>query len=272
MRSANGLITNGLITNGLITNGLITNGLTSLGVSTPSFNQWFDSNALEFSDMVMKYVVSCAYAEGTSLTYRSSTTMVTYTWYGLLGLTPGWASGLPISPDEEQLITGCLAAHVNKFGIQMEVSIRGATATGALLSVTKEESTEFSEKEAAFFGNLVTDGVVFACSDRNLSGQESSARACALSSQASGLSPECPPIQHVGSCGSVCVLDKGKAHYTRCTVNGLTYLPLTTRIRSSDIYRCGDGICQVSESCDPDLRSTNNRYNACESDCGDCPQ
>jgi hypothetical protein len=267
----NGLITNGLITNGLITNGLITNGLTSLGVNTSSFTTWFDSHPPELSDMVMKYVVTCAHDQGTSLTYRSSTTGATYTWYGLLGLTPGWASGLPISREEEQLVTGCLAAHVNKFGVHMEISIRGETATGTLLSVTRTETTEFSEKEAAFFGNLVTQEGVFACSVRNLNALESSARACGLASQSRGTSVECPPIQHVGSCSTLCTLDRSKNHYASCTFNGTVYKPLTTRVRPSDIYRCGDGTCQFTESCDPDLRSTTNRYDACESDCGDCP-
>ncbi|NMO14290.1 hypothetical protein HPC49_16955 [Pyxidicoccus fallax] len=269
--SPNGLITNGLITNGLITNGLITNGLSTNGVSTASFGTWFDSTASAYSDMVMKYVVACAYAEGSSLTYQAPSTGITYTWPGLLGLTPGWASGQPITPVEEQLITGCLAAHVNKYGIQMEVSVRGATAVGTLLPVTQSEATVFSEKEAAFFGNLINGAGVFACNDRNLTVMESSARACGLASQGNGASVECPPIRHVGTCKSICDLDESKTHYTSCVFNGVTYKPLTTRIRPADIYRCGDGVCQLTESCDPDPRTGSNRYDACESDCGNCP-
>jgi hypothetical protein len=70
---------------------------------------------------------------------------------------------------------------------------------------------------------------------------------------------------HVGRCRGVCTLDKTGTWYTQCTYNGKTYKPLTTRLREQDVFRCGDGVCQVSESC-----GTNHRYDACRADCGTC--
>ncbi|WP_233261405.1 hypothetical protein [Vitiosangium sp. GDMCC 1.1324] len=269
--SPNGLSTNGLSTNGLSTNGLSTNGLTTLALSTTKFKTWFDSNAPEYSNMVMSYVVACAYPAGRSLTYTSSTG-TTYTWNGGLGLTPDWASGKRISSLEQQLLSACLAAHVNKFGLHVMISVRGWNARGTALPVDATETTTFTEPEAAFFGNLFTGDGAFACNDRtNTTPAESSARACGLSSQASGTSVECPPLVHIGNCATNCTLDRSTGLYTSCTYGGKTYKPLTTKLRPADIYRCGDGVCQVSESCDTSKNGNGTRYNSCASDCGICP-
>jgi hypothetical protein len=45
-----------------------------------------------------------------------------------------------------------------------------------------------------------------------------------------------------------------------------TYLPLTTRLRPQDVFTCGDGQCQISESC-----GTSYQYFNCRPDCDACP-
>jgi hypothetical protein len=265
----NGMTSNGLATNGLATNGLATNGLATHGLATTSFGTWFSSNPAQYSDMVMKYVVACAYAQGQSLSYSNG--VMTFTWYGLLGLAPGWASGSPATETEQQLISACLAAHVNKFGAHIEISIRGPNGQGGSIPVTSAETSLFSAREAAFFGNFFTGEGLYACNDRgSLTPAESSARACGLSSQGSGTSIECPPIQHLGQCASVCVFDSRKGYYTKCNAAQKAFVPLTTRLKPSDIYKCGDGICQISESCDSTSSGTGSVYNSCNSDCGAC--
>ncbi|WP_224367429.1 hypothetical protein [Hyalangium versicolor] len=269
--SPNGLSVNGLSNNGLGTNGLGTNGLTSLALSNAKFKNWFNSNPPDYSNMVMSYVVACAYPAGSSLTYTSSTG-TTYTWNGRLGLTPDWNSGKRSSSLEQGLISACLAAHVNKFGVHMTISIRGLDARGTAIPVEATEATTFTEREAAFFGNLFTGDGAFVCNDRaNFSSAESSARACGIPSQASGMSAECPPLVHVGNCAPNCTLDNNTGRYTSCTYGGKTYQPLTTKLRSADIYRCGDGVCQISESCDTSKNGNGTSYNSCASDCGICP-
>ncbi|WP_395829140.1 hypothetical protein [Archangium violaceum] len=267
--ATNGLATNGLATNGLATNGLATNGLATNGLSSASFSTWFNSNPAGYSDMVMKYVVACAYSEGQSLSYSDGVT--TFTWYGRLGLAPGWASGSPATVSEQQLISACLAVHVNKFGAHVDISVRGQNALGTSIPVTTTESSTFSEREAAFFGNLFTGEGIYACNDRGtLTPSESSLRACGLSSQNSGTSIECPPIQHTGQCSTLCTFDKLKGYYTSCTLNRKSFLALTTRLKPSDIYKCGDGTCQISESCDSTKTLTGTAYNNCNADCGVC--
>ncbi|QRK07394.1 hypothetical protein JQX13_46485 [Archangium violaceum] len=265
----NGLATNGLATNGLATNGLALNGLATNGLSTTDFSTWFSSNPVGYSDMVMKYVVACAYAEGQTLSYSNGVT--TFTWYGRLGLTPGWASGNSATENEQQIISACLAAHVNKFGAHVNISIRGQNALGNPIPVTTSESSTFSEPEAAFFGNLFTGEGIYACNNRGpLNPTESSARACGLSSQGTGASIECPPIQHTGQCSSICVIDKLRGDYARCTIGRKAYLPLTTHLKPSDIYKCGDGTCQLSESCDSTKTRSGISYDNCNADCGVC--
>ena len=49
-------------------------------------------------------------------------------------------------------------------------------------------------------------------------------------------------------------------------MNGIQYKVLTTRLRPSDVYTCGDGVCQVSEHC-----GTGQTADNCGLDCGPCP-
>ena len=75
----------------------------------------------------------------------------------------------------------------------------------------------------------------------------------------------CAPIQYAGNCRDLCQPDPTNTYYVSCTVGGKTYLPLTTRIQRNVEYTCGDGICQVTESC-----GTGTSWNDCALDCGPC--
>ncbi|RKH65434.1 hypothetical protein [Corallococcus llansteffanensis] len=264
--STNGLSTNGLSTNGLSTNGLSTNGLSTNGLSASSFSRWFNANeSTAYSSMVMKYVVACALPAGQTRTWTNPTTGVGYSWPGMLGLAPAWANGSPATVAEQQVVSACLAAHVNKFGMSVSISVRGRDAAGAAIPVASREDTLFTAQEGCFFGNLFNGAGIFVGHDSLLNRAESTARACGLSAQASGGSTECPPLYHVGSCASACILDETRAFWKKCVVNGVSFVPLTTRLRPQDIYRCGDGTCQFTESC-----GVGSVYNSCASDCGSC--
>ena len=264
--STNGLSTNGLSTNGLSTNGLSTNGLSTNGLSTLLFAAWFNGNAsVAYSDMVMRYVAACALPSGQTRVWTNPVTGVSHSWPGQLGLATDWAQGNPATVAEQQRLSACLAAHVNKFGVAVPISVRGRDSTGDILSVTTREDTDYSEPEACFFGNLFNGEGVFAGNDRVLKKAESTARACGLSAQGPGGSTDCAPLQHVGRCATVCTRDKTHGFWASCVVNGITYEPLTTRLRPQDIYECGDGTCQFTESC-----GTDGAYDSCASDCSSC--
>jgi hypothetical protein len=259
----NGLAFNGLAFNGLAFNGLAFNGLAFNGLSTRAFSHWFQLDP-HLADMVMKYTVACAVPSGQVRTYTHAGT--TYTWNGWFGLAPDWANGSPATRAEQQIISACLAAHGNKYGQHVLISVQGRSARGVPIPTSAWELDAFPEREACFFGNLFTGEGLFVGNDRGmLNERESTARACALSSNAVGAHGACPPLIYIDSCQSSCRKDSTNTYYVSCTYNGTTYLPLTTRLRSKDIYRCGDGTCQFTESC-----GTGQQYDNCGSDCGRC--
>jgi hypothetical protein len=262
----NGLVVNGLVINGLVVNGLVINGLGIEGLTSPSFIDWFSQDP-ELSDRVMKYVVYCAENWGQQKSFTFPATGVTYTWDGWLGLSHNWATGEPATVVDQQLISACLAAHVNTYGMHVQLSLLGDKATHRPLYISNGELAEYSTREACFFGNLFTGEGLYAGNDRNsLPPEKSTPRRCGLSQTLSGVDPECSPITRVGSCEQLaCTLDRNSNYYRTCTYNGIGYKVLTTRLHPSDVYTCGDGICQVSEQC-----GTGGTANNCGLDCGPC--
>ncbi|AKJ01818.1 hypothetical protein ATI61_103533 [Archangium gephyra] len=263
LATLNGLAFNGLAFNGLAFNGLAFNGLAFNGLPHEAFTAWFDSDPA-MANMLMKYVVACAVPAGQSRTYTHGGT--DYTWQGWLGLAPDWASGSPATEAEQQIVSACLAAHGNKYGQRVLISILGRDARGVPIPTFSWEQDSFPEREACFFGNLFTGDGLYVGNDRGrLNERESTARACALSSSTEAAREACPPLVYVGSCQGSCTKDPTNTWYVSCQVNGITYQPLTTRMRDEDIYRCGDGVCQFTESC-----GTGRTYDNCRLDCGRC--
>ncbi|NBD07394.1 MULTISPECIES: hypothetical protein [Corallococcus] len=257
----NGLSTNGLSTNGLSTNGLSTNGLSTNGLSTNGFNDWFNQNASS-APTLMAYIVKCAVPAGQTRTFQATSTGVKYTWQGSLGLAPGWAGGKAATVLEQQAVSACLAAHANKYGLHIALSVLGRAADGVEVPYSAEELTQFNTKEACFFGNLFTNEGVFAARDRDFSTAESSTRACGLTLKADN----CAPITNVGSCAQFCTRgDASQPYYTQCTYNGKTYPAITTRVQPAELYRCGDGVCQFTEHC-----GNGTTADSCRADCGTC--
>lgn len=281
--SGNGLSTNGLSTNGLSTNGLSTNGLSTNGLSTIGFSNWFNQDPAH-ADEIMRYIIRCAVKGNQQRKYTNPVTGVKYTWEGGLGLAHNWATGAPATVQEEEVVSACLAAHANKFGIPVAISVLGRDARGGALPYTEQELSTFSEREACFFGNLFDGTGVFAATDRGyLREDESTVRACGLPSNPAHA--DCLPIIHAGTCESLCQraataalpfdrdADKKNPpphgeppYYETCTYNGRTFLPLTTRLQPRDIHRCGDGVCQLTERCGDGAAA-----GSCQADCGTCP-
>ncbi|MFY0562952.1 hypothetical protein ACN28E_03825 [Archangium lansingense] len=254
----NGLTMNGLTMNGLAFNGLAFNGLAFNGLASSAFSTWFQESPLTTS-LFMKYLVRCAVPAGQSRTFNDGG--LTYSWPGSLGLAPSWSGGAPATAAEQQVVTACIAALVNKFGRSVGVSVLGANAQGQLIPYSAAELSMYSLREACFFGNMFTDEGLFVGNDQApLAPWQSSLRACALEG-----SDACPPLVHIGNCRDSCTLDPTGTYYTQCTRDGRTYRPITTRLRAQEVVVCGDDICQASESC-----GSSNRYDDCALDCGPC--
>ncbi|HYO54883.1 hypothetical protein [Archangium sp.] len=251
--------TNGGTLNGLAFNGLAFNGLAFNGLNSGEFSSWFNQDE-SLAEVVMRYIVTCAVPDGETRTFTDGMGR-TYVWEGALGLAPDWASGQPANGTEQQLVSACLAAHVNKYGRSVAISVQGRDAHGQPIPTSQAELQEFSQREGCFFGNLFTpEGLFVGNDDTPLGEHESSIRACAL-----GREGDCAPIAQVGSCAASCTPDPTNTYYTQCTRNGITYAPITTRIHPQDIYVCGDSTCQFTESCGIDLDTMQ-----CTLDCGLC--
>jgi hypothetical protein len=263
--SVNGLSVNGLSVNGLSVNGLSVNGLSVNGLASEDFQSWFQSNPTQNSTL-MSYVVRCAAPAGQTLTYTDDATDETYSWSGGLGLAPDWAGGEPATLVEQQLVSACLAAHANKFGVHVSISVLGLDGTDQAISSTSAELTTYAQKEACIFGNLFNNEGVYVGNDGGqLSASQSSARVCTLANVPGTSYTDCTPLERVSPCSTLCTLDASQTYYTSCTYQGVTYRPLTTRLRAQDISVCGDGICQFTESC-----GTSNQADNCLLDCGAC--
>jgi hypothetical protein len=270
--SNNGMTTNGMTTNGMTTNGLTTNGLTLAGLDGPAlltsqFALWFTADPA-YASMLMAYVVKCALPAGTVLPYVSNG--VNYSFAGELGLAPVWASGAAITVAEQRLVSACLAAHANKFGVHVAVSVRGYQTSGLLIPVTSTEQTQFPLDEGCFFGNLFDGTGVFTGYSANsplAQAGKTSLRACVANDGKLGY---CPPMTATGkTCQSLCTGQTsaitGAFEYQSCTWKSVTYPVLTVRLQSADVATCGDGICAASESC-----YSSNSVQGCQADCGKC--
>ncbi|MFP2909452.1 hypothetical protein ACLESD_31300 [Pyxidicoccus sp. 3LFB2] len=261
-----GLSPEGLAANGLAINGLRTHGLTTHGLSTPQFAAWFDQDPA-LSAEVMKHVVRCALPAGSSLVWTDSRTGTQYAWNGHLGLAQDWGLGNPASLGEQQLISACLGALTNRYGLNLSVSILGRNARGVPIPQAENESLIYSEAEACFFGNLfigLGQGL-FAANNGIRSPAESSLRGCGLEQAHPPGVSMCPPLVLVGQCRDYCEQHVSGSHYVRCMFNGTSYRPLTTRLRRDNIFSCGDGACQLTESCGTGMTPDN-----CREDCGIC--
>ena len=192
--SLNGLSANGLSLNGLSLNGLSLNGLSVNGLSAPIFSSWFEQ-APSHSDMVMRYVVLCALPQGQSLTYTQPQTQVTHTWYGRLGLAPVWASGQPPPLVEQHLISACLAAHANKYGVSVPISVLGEDSAG---SPSRSRRTSSTSTPARMAASSATSSRTRASSSARMEGASTITRAPRVRAPSPARNP---PWEHVLSHG-----------------------------------------------------------------------
>ncbi len=260
----NGLSLNGLSLNGLSLNGLSLNGLSLNGLSTQEFSEWFNLDA-SGHERLMRYMVRCAVPAGESRTYTNPASGLTHVWEGALGLATDWAEGIPATELEQQVVSACLAAHANNYGLHVSISVQGRGADGVQIPVSPGELDMYAVRESCFFGNIFKGEGLYAGNDRNaLAEDESTPRPCGLLGYAVSTNGRCEQVARVGQCEDHCTLDSTGTYYTACIVNGVKYRPLTTRLQGLDVHRCGDGVCQVGEGCGWSLSA-----DACM-DCGSC--
>ena len=150
MNTSNSLSMNSLSMNSLSMNSLSMNSLdpdaTVVGALTLNTSA---SNGLEYDSegrRVLAYSAKCALRDGDYLVAEIDG--VTHVFPGLLGIAPRWAARRLTRP-ERHAVSACLLAHVNAFGISVELSLRGAD-----IDVSATEQDEYLVHEAAYFGDV----------------------------------------------------------------------------------------------------------------------
>jgi hypothetical protein len=212
----NGIALNGMLTSGLApgegTSGLGANGLVEASFATPEFQAWFDVDHT-FSDMVMSYVVRCALPATATLTHTTASS--SHAWAGNLGLAPAWGSGQPIPVEEQELVSACLAAHANRYGEHVSISVRGVETGGAPMATTPEEEAAYTWSEGCFFGNLFDGtGTWSGVGEDALDPVASTPRGCVA---AFGEATPCETMAGAGRCEQACTKDPTGQAYASCT-------------------------------------------------------
>lgn len=144
--SSNSLTANGISVNGISVNGISVNRLAH-NVLALDVKAAGGLEATESGREVLTYLARCALMPGDHLYVEHHGQSWTYP--GVLGLAPEWESE-PLSQTGRELMTACLMAHVNAFGISVPISVR----TDALPPAEAEETREYFHGDGVFYGQL----------------------------------------------------------------------------------------------------------------------
>ncbi|KYF89838.1 hypothetical protein BE20_19465 [Sorangium cellulosum] len=164
LTSMNRLSMNRLSMNRLSMNGLSAGGLSPGGADLSSTELIETPEGRE----LLTYVIRCALPEGESLSGAHGG--VTYTFPGGVGVAPDWRDE-PLDPAGQRWVSACLLAHVNGYGVEVPISLRGEHAA---LGTTTTERAQFNAQEAAFYGNLFGSGPdhgMYACAGATVEAQ-----------------------------------------------------------------------------------------------------
>lgn len=115
---------------------------------------------------LLKYVVNCALPEG--VTVVTTVGGERFTYPGKMGLAPAWSTRA-LTDHEERLVSSCLLARTNRFGVPVEISSRNYSANPPVaLRADDEEKAKFQVHEGGFFGNLFKeDAEAYVCTSKS---------------------------------------------------------------------------------------------------------
>lgn len=249
----NRLVYNRLVYNRLVYNNLAEGELseTRLASGEMLYRSLDSLEETEGGRDLLAYVARCAFSEGDALVAEHDG--VSYTMPGLLGLAPEWETE-GLSDTKARLVSACLLAHVNAFGVSVPISLRSAGTIEASIP----EMIEYPVYEATFFGDVFGSELrTFACTGSSPSiatslSADRSLRVC------SDDTPECA-IESVGACRDVCEYLIPGYGWTDCWADGVmytetmsTYLRYTAGSAGTDGYQA----CDDDDDCDMSNAST----------------
>jgi hypothetical protein len=231
--SYNALSYNALSYNALSYNALSYNALSYNALSYNALASIQDPSSVgTLSRQLLSYTVGCALNASQSFTFSwtdANGVPQDETYAGQLGLAPQWASAPLTSRTSQQLVSACLAARTNYFGVTVPISVRGLVDV-LLDNTTSTELSAYPYVEGAFWGNLFapTPSLNSCYNPRNVSHSRADQRDCATGHpDADGQLDACGIIQLTGSCDDQCDwFDPWNQLYVGCgegqTANALT--------------------------------------------------
>jgi hypothetical protein len=214
---ANALGANALGANALGANALGANSLAALKAATPTGAQ---------NRQFVQYTVSCALtsSQSYSLSWTDSAGVVhDEVYWGLLGLAPGWVNGPLTDETQQRMVSACLAARTNWYGVTVMISLR-SVLDPLRTQPTSQELVAYSHAEGAFWGNIFGPSpALYTCFEAgNVSLARSAYRDCAAGHlDPHGQPVQCGIINIVGSCAERCgSLDPLERWYNACSEPG----------------------------------------------------
>ncbi len=218
----NALTDNALTDNALTDNALTDNALTDNALTDNALEAISDPNAQgALNRELLQYIVACAFkpTQAFDFTWTDNADLVHDEHYvGQLGLAPQWNSG-PLNVKGQHMVSACLAAKTNYYGVHVTISVRSGEAP-LRLSSHSDELDDYDRVEGAFWGNLwAPQPYLNACyNSANVDNSRAASRDCATGHlNADGTIEECGIINVVGSCANVCKkYNASRGHYSDC--------------------------------------------------------
>jgi hypothetical protein len=202
----NGWNTNGWNTNGWNTNGWSTSSwqVNNGQLTGAAFLAGLGNGDVTYNTLTMGYLVACALASGDSIS--ASVANQSFVWTGRLGLAPEWKTA-NLSPTGQRWISACMAAHFNRLGKHVAISLRGSS-----IGLDLDEATVANWQEAAFFGNLFDDSGLSTCA-----GSDNAKLAAVLTRLGRDCGEgNCPQMTFLNLCSSVCTGTASDGHWLQC--------------------------------------------------------
>ena len=223
--------------NALVPNALVPNALSPGSLAAIEL----DSMAGVLSRRFLRYVVSCAFdgAQSFSFSWTDSTGVVHQEHYeGKLGIAPEWATGPLTDETRQRLVSGCVAARVNWYGVSVTISVRSLHEPLRTYASSPEVAA-YPNVEGAFWGNLFVQApYLSACYEENAVAVSRAAyRDCAAGHIEGDSVVPCGMIALTGPCSSSCSkLTAGGRYHSVCvdhpgvTGSGHTAAVVTTAL------------------------------------------
>lgn len=241
-------IDNGLNFNSIVFNQRAFSGLSSrplaLGRNSQGQLVFNSIEGIELSPTgreLLRYVAECALGPQDVLLVEAAG--IEYAFSGLFAVAPAWAYR-DITLTEKELVSACLLAHVNAYGIAVHISVR---APGTILADGPELASH-PVYEGTFFGDLFgAELEAYACTGslRDIAIQHSPDR---LLRSCADLTPDCQ-LTVVGRCRDVCDTYSDKYGWQGCQANGRRFAETVSVFLRDDNADHLNATCGVGQDC-----------------------